>query len=232
VKKISARTRRKLKDYIRKGVRKIKHRKGYGVHSPFAYAVITEVIEERNAYYAYQRMRRLYPKGGVLPFKVACLLFRLANRFRVRTVLEIGCDGGYSLLPLLLVDSHNQVTSVATACQRGETERHLTAFHGSLNRVGFAESLPSLPDDYVADMVVVNGLPDGMDPQIFLGWIQQHTHEQSLFFVRGIQPGHQLEQFWDGVCECDRIEVTMDLYDYGLAIRRPHFFKQHYVVSF
>jgi hypothetical protein len=24
----------------------------------------------------------------------------------------------------------------------------------------------------------------------------------------------------------------MDLYDYGLAIRKPRFFKQHYVVAF
>ena len=68
-------TKKKLKDYISKGVRKLKHRKGYGVHSPFAYAVITEVIEEKCPYYAYQKMMKLYPKDGPVKFKVATLLF-------------------------------------------------------------------------------------------------------------------------------------------------------------
>ncbi len=225
-------TKKKLKDYIQKSVRKIKHRKGYGVHSPFAFSIITEVIEEKTPYYAYQRMRRIYPNGGVLPLKVAQLLFRLANRFRVRTVLEIGCDGGYSILPLLLVDSRSKVTTLASAQQQAATKSHLMLFHGSLNRTEFVESLDRLPENFVADMIVVNGAPAGMDAENLLAWMMAHSHEQSLFFVRGISPAHQLEQFWDAVCECNQVEVTMDLFYYGLAIRRPNFFKQHYVVSF
>ena len=225
-------TKKKLKDYIKKSVRKIKHRKGYGVHSPFAYSIITEVIEEKTPYYAYQRMRRLYPKGGVLSLKVAQLLFRLANRFRVRTVLEIGCDGGYSILPLLLVDSRNKVISLATPQQKAACEQHLMLLHGSLNRVSFIGSLEQLPDGFVPDMVIINGDPSGQNAKDLLQWLLNHTHEHSLFMVRGIPPGHQLEPLWDEICECDQVEVTMDLFDYGLAIRLPNFFKQHYVVSF
>ena len=44
--------------------------------------------------------------------------------------------------------------------------------------------------------------------------------------------GVTLYNHWDEICECDHIEVTMDLYDYGLAIRQPRFFKQHYQVAF
>lgn len=226
-------TKKKLKDLVSKSVRKLKHRKGYGVHSPFAYSVITEVIEEKMPFYAYQRMLRVYPKGGsAIPFKVATLLFRLANRFRARRILEIGCDAGYSILPLLLVDGRNRVTTVASSHQKRLTTHHLSLFQDAVNRISFVDSIEALPDDYVADMIVVNGVPAGMTPADFASWMHQHTSERGLFFVRGIQPGHQMETYWDEVCECDQIEVTMDLYDYGLAIRRPHFFKQHYVVSF
>lgn len=226
-------TKKKIKDYINKGVRKIKHRKGYGVHSPFAYAIITEVIEEKLPYYAYQRMSKVYPKGGAaIPFKVATLLFRLSNRFRCHHILEIGCDTGYSVLPTLLVDSRNEVVSVAGTDQRHQAERHLSFFPGTKERISFIESISQLSEDYKADMLIVNGAPDGMAPNAFVDHLLQLCHERSVIFVRGIQPGHQLESYWDEICECDQIEVTMDLYDYGLAIRLPRFFKQHYVVSF
>ena len=225
-------TKKKLKDYISKSVRKIKHRKGYGVHSPFAYGIITEVIEEKLPYYGYQRMTRVYPKNGPVPLKVAQLLFRLANRFRVRRILEIGCDRGYSILPTLLVDSRNDVTTVAGADQKRQTQQHLSLFPHMAERISFIDSISNLPPDYVADMLIVNGIPDGMAPDVFVDRMLSLMHANSILFVRGIQPGHQLETYWDAVCDCEQIEVTMDLYDYGLAIRLPHFFKQHYVVSF
>ena len=39
-------SKRILKQYCTKNFRKIRHRKGFGVHSPFAYNLITKVIEE------------------------------------------------------------------------------------------------------------------------------------------------------------------------------------------
>jgi hypothetical protein len=59
-----------------------------------------------------------------------------------------------------------------------------------------------------------------------------HATPQTLFLVKGISPGRPLEGLWDLLCDSDDVEITMDMYDYGLAIRRPRFFKQHYVVSF
>ena len=89
-------TTKKIKDYINKGVRHIKHRKGFGVHSPFAYSITTDVIEERNQYYASSAMKRIYAQNAPISFKYACLLLRLANRFRSRQILEVHNDAGYS----------------------------------------------------------------------------------------------------------------------------------------
>ena len=41
-----------VKQFCQRKIRKIRHRKGYGVHSPFAYGLITKVIEEKSGYYA------------------------------------------------------------------------------------------------------------------------------------------------------------------------------------
>lgn len=224
-------TQQKVKDYISKGVRKIKHRKGYGVHSPFAYGIITEVIEEKVPYYAYPVMQRVFPNNAPLPFKTACLLHRLANRFKCRTIVEIGCDGGFSLLPVGLVDSRTRMYTVATAQQEAACRQHLSWFKPVLDRTTFISNIAELPQDLKVDMLIVNGAPL-RDNEALCTWVLNNVSETGIVFVKGIQAGCELESFWDSLCDYDDIQVTMDLYDYGLAIRRPNFFKQFYIVSF
>ena len=68
------------------------------------------------------------------------------------------------------------------------------------------------------------------------GWrdllLHHPTKDDTVIFVRGIQDGRPNEIFWDQLCDRDDVSITMDLFDYGLAILKPRFFKQHYVVSF
>ena len=61
-------------------ISRIKHRKGHGVHSPFAFAFVTDVLYNNEQYYAYEKMDsglRWWHKGRLR--RVQRLLFRLAN---------------------------------------------------------------------------------------------------------------------------------------------------------
>ena len=64
-------------------LRRFRHRRGYGVHSPFAFAFITGVVLERLPYYAYAELAALHPWWmlwlGLRPVERCRLLFRLAN---------------------------------------------------------------------------------------------------------------------------------------------------------
>ena len=40
-------------------MRRFRHRRGYNIHSPFAFNLVTGVIYERGAYYAYDDLRNL-----------------------------------------------------------------------------------------------------------------------------------------------------------------------------
>ena len=97
------RGRLNVKNFCLRKIRKIRHRKGYGVHSPFAYNLITKVIEEKSGYYAYQQIeglhRILHDKQSLNKRRYR-LLFRLTNRFKPQTIIEGGSEGGYSTLYL------------------------------------------------------------------------------------------------------------------------------------
>ena len=233
--------KKKIQDYLTQSMRKLKHRKGYGVHSPFAYSIITEVIEEKLPYYAYRRMLRTYDKQAPIPHKVACLLLRLANRFHCRRVAELSCDGGYTILPLILTDSRLTITSLASQDQALQTRERLSWVGRHMQQVAFASQPEQMDGSY--DMIVVNDNPwatgrnqtpeaaDAATLQL-AAWLLEHSHDDTVIWVRGIQPRQQMEKLWDVLCDHDEVSITMDLYNYGFAILKPRFFKQHYIVAF
>lgn len=224
--------KKKIKDYLNKSVRKIKHRKGYGVHSPFAFSIITDVIEEKSAYYAYSVMHRIYMNNSPISYKAACLILRLANRFQTRKILELNCDGGYSLLPLLLVDSRNEIISLAKEFEEKSARNRLAWLEKRASQVKYIREVSELDEDYKADFIVMTSRPEGYSDDELVDYFEKYMHDNTIVFVKGIQINHDLEIFWDKLCDHEDIAITMDLFDYGLAIRKPRFFKQHYIVSF
>lgn len=73
---------------------RFRHRRGYGVHSPFAFDFITGVIYERSAYYAYSELAQLHPWWvrlfGLRPLVRCRLLFRLANYVHTKRACIVG----------------------------------------------------------------------------------------------------------------------------------------------
>ncbi len=71
-------------------LRRIRHRKGYGVHSPFAYDMLTQVIYSPGKYYDYkvldaqfQRWNRIFLHRRMV---IDRLLFRLVNRWQPKRI--------------------------------------------------------------------------------------------------------------------------------------------------
>ena len=78
-------------------------RRGYGVHSPFVFDLITNVLEESRGYYAYARLHAahaLAPPHDRLSLRECQWLFRLANRFHPQRIITVGTASG--LIPLSL----------------------------------------------------------------------------------------------------------------------------------
>ena len=82
---------------------RFRYRCGYGVHSPFAFSLITDVIYEKMPYYAYdllkaEQKKRITTQGWEkgIP-KINRLLFRLVNKVQPATIIEVGQPSAASL---------------------------------------------------------------------------------------------------------------------------------------
>lgn len=77
-------------------LRRIRHRKGYGVHSPFAFNMLTQVIYAPGQYYAYRELNALFSLRDRLmrPRRRAVdrLLFRLSNALQPSTFCLLGAS--------------------------------------------------------------------------------------------------------------------------------------------
>ena len=75
---------------------RFRYRCGYGVHSPFAFSLITDVIYEKMPYYAYDSLekeqKKIVEERGCNKGtqKVNRFLFRLVNKVQPATIVEVG----------------------------------------------------------------------------------------------------------------------------------------------
>ncbi|MDE6074168.1 MAG: hypothetical protein K2F80_06170 [Muribaculaceae bacterium] len=87
--------------------------RGFGVHSPFAFSFILNVLKQRYSFYSYKnqvkRTKVARRHTGTVPASsVQHLVFRICNRFRPAVVFEIGHSCG--LEAMAVIDS-------STACK-------------------------------------------------------------------------------------------------------------------
>lgn len=226
---------------IRTGVwlKRFRHRKGYGVHSPFAFGLITRVIEEKSPYYKYSELggirRELLatiPGLRLNREKTDRLLFRLVDRMQPETIVEVGTSSGLTTCYLAagkesaLCHTFDERSVCAPVVgQRFAGKRNICFHRGTL--------LPSF-------QAVINRLP-AVD---FL-YLDEHAcseealeaclakaGERSLFVVKGIHRSRGKEAWWRSVAADPRTGITFDLYDVGLIFFDLRKTKQHYVVNF
>ena len=85
----------------------LRYRKGFGVHSPFAFSFITRVVDERWEYYCYQDIELIRkqlvqhenrPVRHEIKRSHGELLFRVVNYFKPRKLIQFGSPAGIGTL--------------------------------------------------------------------------------------------------------------------------------------
>ena len=180
-------------------------RKGYGVHSPYAYSFIRCVILERGEYYAYTTLS-LHRECAVWRERDDRLAFRLAN--------FVGAQTG------VIVGVLNPVTQsyLVAGCHR--TRYVNLPLEAAANAVLLEKVDILVCDFYTAGDASVEDFED----------LVRRVSDGAFFCFYGIDRNRRARNCWRKLKELEKVRVTFDLYDIGILCFEQRLARQHYIV--
>lgn len=194
---------------------RLRYSRGFGVHSPFAFELITQVINQRTPYYSYEQLKQVEKSlkqqkdknWFYEPTRVKRLLFRLANEVKADTIFDVGTLAASSLYLKAA-----RVSADYTAAT-------------SLDEL-FMESGQTIDFLYLHNYREPNQVEE-----IFQVCAPRAT-SRSLFVIEGIGYSNAMKQLWRRLQNDSRVGITFDLYDLGLLFFDTTRIKQDYIVNF
>ena len=233
----------------------LRFRKGFGVHSPFAFNLIINVIDERYGYYCYdtielvrrQLCQNQLPFGdgrqsvGRAAVKLAIrpahgrLLFRLANYFKPKRLLQIGCGMGISTLYMTAYSSHLRCIVLEEDPAKAEWAQWSYKKAGGRNlklEAGKYEThlCKALQQLGKVDFVFFNaGLPNVYD--LFLSCMEYITSD-TVIVLEGLRDSQAMRNCWKQIKQHPDVVLTFDLYHIGLVFFNKKLHRKDYIVYF
>lgn len=189
---------------------RLRHRCGYGVHSPFAFELITNVFYEKTPYYAYEELKQKESSGkklGKTSRKVKRLLFRLVNRFQPQRIVDVG-------LP----------SSAISYLQAAKKDTFYTIITYNSHWVQ--------PIEDFFDFIYIHHPDDPYFVEKTFNQYVKYAHEKTVCIIEGIYQSGDMKKLWRKLCQEEVVGITFDLYDLGIIFFDRKKVKQHYIVNF
>ncbi len=229
--------------------RKLRHRKGHGVHSPFVYNLITKVIEERSPYYVFREIENIrkeiiekkdeYSRITVRDTqnqKYGALLFRLINFFQCKNVLQIGTSTGIMSLYLSSARSDCECVAVEDNDDIGNFASGIIRKLGLKNfriEIGhLQDKTEELFNEYSSfDLFFIN-IPEHASCPEVINKCLKRAKKEAIFVIEGINGSQKMRNTWKNLVLNPEITVSIDLYRFGIVFLRENIHKQHYKIYF
>ena len=188
-------------------VRRFRKRCGYGIHSPFAFQLVTGVIYEKGEYYDYEKLSQLDTCRSGLRLKDLRLLFRVVNHHQPATSWILGKTSKVTVSYLKAGKKHCDWRYM-------NTSQFIPSSSDALTPVAFVYCDLSRYD--VSSLSQIIDYADG----------------SSLFVFHGIHSNAVALQFWQQLIAQPKVRVTFDLYDFGLVYFEERLNKENYKINY
>jgi len=236
---------------------KARHRKGHGIHSPFLFRLITNVVEENGFYSAYPKLAAAeehvrsmvrildkefwqeptaLSKGKALPFyrpqhllapRFNRLFFRLVNDFSPQQITFFGNSFGVSLLALALADSRIPTNAIVPDYRYRAFCQRLVEEYEVSN-----VEVREIGNAIAADFLVLHYPEDPVRCEAILAEVVGRPDFKGVVVVCGIHTSRRMESVWHNYKQIQQVRIALDLFDIGLFICKSGLQKEEFVVRF
>lgn len=203
-------------------IQRFRHSKGYGVHSPFAFDFITNVVYEKHWYYAFTDLEYLLLSNGIdiHNYNFYHLSYRLITFFKPKTVLEMGFN---NVVNTLFICHPDKELLCYTLGNDHQTEVLSTKLLAGIGRR--AQFLNQLDKDIKVDSIFLDIKQDSFDVEEML----LRSNGDAFWVIQGIDTrlGRRL---WKSIVRDSRVSITFDSKDVGIVLLNKSYKKQNYLI--
>lgn len=237
---------KKIKQYIT-ALRRYHRSKGHGIHSPFAFKFVLNVLRERLPYYAYDDIMQLRKQAKeqsstllhrprIISKKSAKMLFRIVNYFNPEAILQVGTNYGVSSASMLAVNSRTALY----LCKPDVNEFPIT--HDILSHYGNTLSIyPTFKDSVAAygetttgktsPFVLVNDInPD--EYNAILSYLYRVRNAHGVIIIRNLSRKSSLYALWEALRDAAPTGMTFTNNKMAIIVATPKLPHQNFSLWF
>jgi predicted O-methyltransferase YrrM len=243
---------------------------GHGIHSPFVFDFIKNVLNDKRNFYAYQQIENLHQqllkdetiieiedfgagsaisetnkrtvseivKYSAKSEKLERLLFRLANYYQPKTMIELGTSVGLSSAYLAsAVPAAKLITIEGSAAIISIAKRNfqfLSLPNIELMNGNFDDILHTVLQNYSSvDLAFIDGNHRKQPTINYFNLLVHKISHSSILIFDDIHWSKEMEEAWQEIKNDTRVMLSIDLFFIGIVFFKKDFkTKQHFIIRF
>jgi len=220
-------------------------RHGHGVHSPFAFSFINDIVEEQYAYYGYKEIAhkikmRKQPslRMGRYRLKENLFLYRLSLKFNPTNIILLGCDSFFTLLYLQAESKTTHCTLIESNSSNITSALHLINLEKNMRLLDVEESQIlntfeiEISKKRIPQIVYIHQSLSIDDKQKAIDLCCNFQQDETVVIIDGINKDAAIKRFWKKIISNPSISVSFDLLEIGILVIKPKLKKQNYKLFF
>ena len=242
-------------------MKRARHRRGFGIHSPFLFRLITTVVEGKRNNIEYKNFKQLKKEAiGLLKGKVPTELESLFLQFNLpvsksgKLYRKIELPLRYSKavcrliqyfqpsnifyfgptlgVNLLIASQANPKSTVYHIDENHNLQRFAGELIQKFNDLSINYLCGGAPPMVKAEFCYVN-YP--FDPVLSRKIVQKRIEEHGIddvLIIRGIHESEEMEDCWSDLISATEVRVSLDLFEIGIALFRKGLQKENFTLKF
>lgn len=248
----------RISAYFKHSFKAFRNSRGYGVHSPFAFSFITELLNTKSACYYYcfekiEAIRHQYyrdktpvalvdgkkstlshiAKTSATTIQHGQLLFRITQYMQCKTIIELGTSLGLGTCYLSCVSKQSQVVSLdhdPTCLKYAKKNINTLGIKNCILMQGpFEDNLRKALDALTRiDFIFFDGHHNGQATLHYFHQALDYIHPQTIFAFHDIHWSSDMHKAWHQIIKHPMVSMSFEKHNLGIITFNPEHNKKLY----